>query len=55
MQGARHGVAHADPLPHDVWAASVRHTCLRTRGQLSVIYASQRLKLPFDGVLLIGY
>jgi hypothetical protein len=27
----------------------------RTRGQLSAIYASQRLKLPFDGVLLIGY
>lgn len=27
----------------------------RTRGQLSAIYASQRLRLPFDGVLLIGY
>jgi hypothetical protein len=26
-----------------------------TRGQLSAIYASERLKLPFDGVLLIGY
>lgn len=26
-----------------------------TRGQLSAIYASQRLKLPFNGVLLIGY
>ena len=26
-----------------------------TRGQLSAIYASQRLRLPFDGVLLIGY
>lgn len=28
---------------------------IRTRGQLSAIYASQRLKLPFGGVLLIGY
>ena len=27
----------------------------RTRAQLSAIYASQRLKLPFEGVLLIGY
>jgi len=27
----------------------------RTRGQLDAIYTSQRLKLPFDGVLLIGY
>jgi hypothetical protein len=27
----------------------------RTRNQLDAIYASQRLKLPFDGVLLIGY
>lgn len=27
----------------------------RTRGQLSAIYASQRLHLPFDGVLLVGY
>lgn len=26
-----------------------------TRDQLSAIYASQRLRLPFDGVLLIGY
>ena len=26
-----------------------------TRSQLSAIYASQRLRLPFDGVLLIGY
>jgi hypothetical protein len=26
-----------------------------TRGQLSAIYASQRLRLPFSGVLLIGY
>jgi hypothetical protein len=26
-----------------------------TRSQLSAIYASQRLKLPFEGVLLIGY
>ena len=26
-----------------------------TRGQLSAIYASLRLRLPFDGVLLIGY
>ena len=27
----------------------------RTRNQLHAIYASQRLKLPFEGVLLIGY
>jgi hypothetical protein len=26
-----------------------------TRSQLSAIYASDRLRLPFDGVLLIGY
>jgi hypothetical protein len=27
----------------------------RTRSQLSAIYASQRLVLPFEGVLLVGY
>lgn len=27
----------------------------RTRYQLDAIYASQRLKLPFEGVLLAGY
>jgi hypothetical protein len=27
----------------------------RTRGQLDAIYASTRLKLPFEGVLLVGY
>jgi len=27
----------------------------RTRNQLDAIYASQRLQLPFDGILLIGY
>ena len=27
----------------------------RTRDQLSAIYASDRLRLPFDGTLLIGY
>ncbi len=27
----------------------------RTRGQLDAIYASSRLKLPFAGVLLVGY
>ena len=26
-----------------------------TRGQLDAIYASQRLQLPFEGVLLLGY
>jgi hypothetical protein len=26
-----------------------------TGSQLSAIYASERLKLPFDSVLLIGY
>lgn len=26
-----------------------------TRHQLNAIYASQRLRLPFDGILLIGY
>jgi len=27
----------------------------RTKNQLSAIYASQRLRLPFEGVLLLGY
>lgn len=27
----------------------------KTRNQLDAIYASQRLRLPFDGLLLIGY
>lgn len=27
----------------------------RTRDQMSAIYASDRLKLPFDGVLIVGY
>lgn len=27
----------------------------RTRDQLSAIYASERLRLPFEGVLLVGY
>ena len=27
----------------------------KTRGQMSAIYASQRLRLPFEGVLLVGY
>lgn len=27
----------------------------RTRSQLDAIYASERLKLPFHGVLLVGY
>jgi hypothetical protein len=27
----------------------------KTRNQLRAIYASQRLRLPFEGVLLIGY
>jgi hypothetical protein len=27
----------------------------RTRSQLTAIYASQRLQLPFEGVLLLGY
>lgn len=27
----------------------------KTRDQLSAIYASQRLRLPFEGVLLVGY
>jgi len=31
------------------------HAYESTRGQFSAIFASQRLKLPFDGVLLIGY
>lgn len=26
-----------------------------TRGQLDAIYASTRLKLPFEGLLLVGY
>lgn len=26
-----------------------------TRGLIDAIYASQRLRLPFEGVLLIGY
>ena len=31
------------------------HAYERTRNQLDAIYASERLKLPFEGVLLIGY
>src|SRR5215469_10122476 len=31
------------------------HAYERTRNQLDAIYASMRLKLPFDGVLLVGY
>jgi hypothetical protein len=31
------------------------HAYERTRSQLDAIYASQRLKLPFEGVLLVGY
>ena len=31
------------------------HAYEKTRNQLDAIYASQRLKLPFDGILLIGY
>ena len=27
----------------------------KTREQYSAIYASQRLRIPLDGVLLIGY
>jgi hypothetical protein len=34
---------------------STRRAYERTHGQLDAIYTSQRLKLPFDGVLLIGY
>lgn len=29
--------------------------CEHTRDRLDAIYASQRLRLPFDGVLLVGY
>lgn len=31
------------------------HAFERTRDQLSAIYASERLKLPFEGVLVVGY
>ena len=31
------------------------HVYERVRGQLDAIYASDRLRLPFDGVLLVGY
>ncbi len=31
------------------------HAYSNTKGQLEAIYASQRLKLPFEGVLLVGY
>jgi len=31
------------------------HAYERTRNQLDAVYASMRLKLPFDGVLLVGY
>jgi hypothetical protein len=33
----------------------VIHAYQNTRNQLEAIYASQRLKLPFEGVLFIGY
>lgn len=38
-------------------AAARRSRCgpTRTRAQLNAIYASQRLRLPFEGVLLLGY
>jgi hypothetical protein len=35
----------------DVSVAAFRET----RDQINAIYASQRLRLPFDGVLLVGY
>lgn len=35
--------------------ASRWHAYAKTNAQLDAIYASQRLRLPFDGVLLIGY
>jgi hypothetical protein len=31
------------------------NTTMRTRDQLDAIYASERLKLPFTGILLVGY
>jgi hypothetical protein len=34
---------------------SSTHAFDRTRDQMSAIYASERLKLPFEGVLVIGY
>lgn len=35
--------------------ATAIHAYANTRSQLEAIYASQRLRLPFKGVLLIGY
>jgi hypothetical protein len=31
------------------------HSYERTRDQIDAIYASDRLKLPFTGILLVGY
>lgn len=33
----------------------VVHSYAETKDQLDAIYASQRLRLPFDGILLFGY
>ncbi|MGI8614121.1 MAG: hypothetical protein ACR2KL_09320 [Nocardioidaceae bacterium] len=45
-------------LPVDYWAGSNNQSVKaysRTRSQLDALYASDRLKLPFAGVLLVGY
>lgn len=43
-------------MPIDYRSGSSRwHAYATTNAQLDAIYASQRLRLPFDGVLLIGY
>lgn len=44
------------PITYRYGAAGARASAYAsTRAQLSAIYASQRLRLPFEGVLLIGY
>jgi len=45
-------------MPVDYWAGSNNQSVKaysRTRSQLDALYASDRLKLPFAGVLIVGY
>ena len=46
------------PITYRTTASGREHSIAaydRTRSQLHAIYASERLRLPFEGVLLVGY
>lgn len=43
------------PINYRYAASTVTKAYANTLGRLEAIYASSRLRLPFDGVLLIGY